>query len=1014
MLRSGGHWNAYFPELASAGDVDSLIRRISGPDAERMPDPPADTRTAPAPRPAETDAEAAAAARGADGGLFSGFLATVLGPELAELDRTIRSCPLAGPGGDDIFRALAGRLFDRARGLCLRTLVTELHDHRERSVLTGADSRARYAEFERITAARSYADSLARRYPGLVPVLSKAAADFVANLRVMLARTRERLPELSAAFDLGDQPSITGIISGMGDTHRNGRTVSFLDFANGTRIVYKPRPMQVERAYHELARRMSRESGLPIGSLQVVAGDDCGWEEFAAADPAAEPGDAEDFYRNTGTLVCLLHFLRATDVHYQNIVRRGTVPCLIDAETLMANNLSVDGDRKTDKRAAEELSRSVKMIGLLPSVIENPNNELGVMDVGLLGYTQGQVSPFKSLVVVNSRRDDMRLEFQNLPIGDPDPAPRLETPEAEISAVVAGFETAYDWITDRKSRFSGWVRELFGDVAVRFVAENTHFYTQLLRMGTHPTLQDGGHAKRLLFHRVGVGRPDVPAAILRAEIEDLLNADVPYFSLRTGSTDVYDSRGRDLGRYLQQRPIDSAVELIGAASPADRKRNAAIIRLSYVSKLRHAGDRTGFTFGEPSEGGRRPREQTRNDAADSTEHTRHIEHIAAQLVSQRIDGTGALPPTWIGARISPTALQYWKVEELGTDFYSGSPGLAYFLGQAGSALGRAEWTDSALQYFTRMAERLVEHGIRDLPHLLPGMYTGAGGIAYAMHNLAAAAGAPELSDLAAELWRRIPEALSDETEFDVLGGAGGLLGASIALAERFRGTRHEAVHLEAATAFYARTRRGIEALRADPAAAYYSGYAHGVSGVYPYLLRYGAMVGDADGCADLVDFLLDRERDLFDERTGTWAIGSDSAQPAHGWCHGAPGMLLAKCLAATFEPARSDELRAEIRLLLDTCLSSSFGHNLTLCHGDLGNLQIVGFAAEVLGDTALQARAQRRFDDFAAVNVPALLTREGNRHVLAESVMAGRCGIGLALLQRSRPEAVPPTLWFLR
>ncbi|MBB5996589.1 type 2 lanthipeptide synthetase LanM family protein [Streptomonospora salina] len=991
----------FFPELASEDDVYSLVRRISGSEAERVLASPAQARPASPPVPGPDDGSAPA---GPDGGLFSGFLAAVLAGELADLDRTVRSSPLVGSDCDGLVETLSQQLHEQVRGLCLRTLVTDLHDYRERSLLSGSDSRERYAHFERIAASPAYTESLAQRFPGLFESLRRTAGRFVGGIGRILADTQQKMPELSRVFGLGEAPEITGIRAGMGDTHRGGRAVAFLDFAGGTRIVYKPRPMEVERAYHELARRTSRASGIPFGSLDVVAGEDCGWEEYAESDPPQDTRSAAGFYRNTGSLVCLLYFLRAMDVHYQNIVCRGAVPCLVDAETLLAINPSADDGGGADKRASEALSRSVKMIGLLPSVIENPSDELGVIDVGLLGYTRGQTSPFKSLVVVGHGRDDMRLEFRNLPVGDPAPAPRLDTSEEEIDEVVAGFETAYDWISGHRTEFSHWIGELFGDVSVRFVAENTHFYSQLLRMATHPKLQGADGAGRLLFHRVGVGRPDVPAPILRAEIEDLLEGDVPYFELRSGSADVFDSRGRSLGRHLARPPIDTARELVASSSDADRDRNSSIIRLSYVSKLRRANDRTGFAFAGPSAGGG----QAAGDVARDT-----VGRIADGIVSQRIDGTAPLPPTWIGARISPTALQYWKVEELGTDFYSGSPGLAYFLGQAGGVLERDEWTAPAMRYFTRLSRRLVEHGISDIENLLPGMYTGAGGIAYAMHNLADTAADPELRHLADGLWRRLPEALPETPELDVLGGAAGLLGASLTLAERLRGTEYEAHCLETATAFYERTRSAVEHLRADPGATYYSGFAHGVSGVYPYLLRYDAEVGHP-ACAGLVEFLLDRERALFDEATGTWAIGNDSENAAHGWCHGAPGMLLAKCLAATFAPALLDGFRSEIRLLLDTVLSSSFGHNLTLCHGDLGNLQIVSFAAGVLGDTALQDRAERRLDDFARDTLPGLLDREGSRHVLAESVMAGRAGIGLTLLRRLRPDTVPPVLWFLR
>ena len=73
------------------------------------------------------------------------------------------------------------------------------------------------------------------------------------------------------------------------------------------------------------------------------------------------------------------------------------------------------------------------------------------------------------------------------------------------------------------------------------------------------------------------------------------------------------------------------------------------------------------------------------------------------------------------------------------------------------------------------------------------------------------------------------------------------------------------------------------------------------------------------------------------------------------WCHGAPGIGLARlqCL-----PHLNDaEIHAEIATALKTTFAQGFGHNHSLCHGDLGNLELLLQADEVLGDPQWKTRA---------------------------------------------------------
>lgn len=126
------------------------------------------------------------------------------------------------------------------------------------------------------------------------------------------------------------------------------------------------------------------------------------------------------------------------------------------------------------------------------------------------------------------------------------------------------------------------------------------------------------------------------------------------------------------------------------------------------------------------------------------------------------------------------------------------------------------------------------------------------------------------------------------------------------------------------------------------------------------------------------------------------------------WCHGAPGIALSRL--ALLSLLDDQELTEEIKAGLRTTLTQGFGLNHSLCHGDLGNLDILITAARLLpGET---------FAEHIPRIAAALL--ENMEHqgwvcgvpfgVETPGLMTGLAGTGFALLRLAAPERVPSVL----
>jgi lantibiotic modifying enzyme len=155
------------------------------------------------------------------------------------------------------------------------------------------------------------------------------------------------------------------------------------------------------------------------------------------------------------------------------------------------------------------------------------------------------------------------------------------------------------------------------------------------------------------------------------------------------------------------------------------------------------------------------------------------------------------------------------------------------------------------------------------------------------------------------------------------------------------------------------------------------------------------------------------ERGIFSAEARNWPDlreqGGEGARPfLTMWCHGAPGAGLARLLS--LRHADSPELRQEAADAIATTLEQGFGKNHSLCHGDLGNLDVLRQAARITNDAALDARS-----DALASSVLESISTQGwlcgvPLGVESPGLMTGLAGVGYGLLRLAEPDGVPSVL----
>jgi lantibiotic modifying enzyme len=212
------------------------------------------------------------------------------------------------------------------------------------------------------------------------------------------------------------------------------------------------------------------------------------------------------------------------------------------------------------------------------------------------------------------------------------------------------------------------------------------------------------------------------------------------------------------------------------------------------------------------------------------------------------------------------------------------------------------------------------------------------------------------------------------------------------------------------------TKSGLGWAFADTGVMPLCGFSHGAAGMAAMLQQLTAVTRDPK-FASAARQAIAYERSVFSAQYRNWpdfrgchTQGETQTWSAFmtTWCHGAPGVGLGRLLIWPF--VQDEAIHQEVETAVHTTIREGFGFNHCLCHGDLGNLELLTLAAETLGRA--EWRAQR--DELASAVLHSI--RQGGWQcgtplgVESPGLMTGIAGIGYGLLRLANPQAMPSIL----
>lgn len=892
--------------------------------------------------------------------------------------------------------------------LMSRTMVLELQLARQNGRLSGETPEERFRSFAESLRAPESALAILRQYPVLARALVETVDRWVRVSLELLERLAGDWTDLRALFSPEADPgALTEAKTGLGDSHRGGRTVVLFRFETGLRLIYKPKSLGVEAAFQNLLDWTAQKGFEPgFRTLRLLDRSAYGWIEFVEAGPCADEAAVRRFYQRQGGYLALLWLLDATDFHWENLIASGEHPVLVDLEALFEPRQRELGTTVDEARVGRVLEKTVLTTGLLPTRTWADGDGEGVDLSGLAG-TGGQTAP-PILRTEHSGTDEMRFALLPMEIPAGHNLPTLDGATATVSQymdeVVDGFTRMVRLFLEHREEMAapGGPLDAFADTEVRIIVRPTRNYALLLFESFHPYVVGDALDRDRMLDRLWLAAREHPVAerVVSAERRDLLHGDIPMFTTRPGTRDIWSSDGE---RYADLQP-DSGLERV-----LRRLQRLDEGELALQAWLVHNSLAT-IDLGR----GRHAQYDFREAAPPSREDLL----AAAMEVGDRLAAIALRGPRdahWLAAQ-TIGASNKWTLQPARLDLHLGLPGIILFLAWLGEITGEPRIPDLARAALVTLREQLRQ-GRQILNNI--GAFSGWGGLVWMLTHLGVLWKDEELLAEAERIAREeIPPGIPVDENNDLISGASGCLIALLTLHEARPADHLVQSAVQCGERLLARAlpmERGVGWHLKIAGPTPLAGISHGVAGIAWPLLRLAAVTGDGR-YREIALAALEYERSLYNPEKRNWpdlregATLEEAAEPHYmwAWCHGAPGVGLGRLAGLPYLDDAT--VREEIETAVESTLENGFGRNHGLCHGDLGNLEVVTLAAERLSRPDWAQRAGRIAGGILAgiresgwfFGIPGRTEPPG--------MMVGLAGIGYGLLRLAAPERVPSVL----
>ncbi|HVB20445.1 MAG TPA: type 2 lanthipeptide synthetase LanM family protein [Ktedonobacteraceae bacterium] len=839
-----------------------------------------------------------------------------------------------------------------------RSFVLELNVARLQGHLSGETAEARFQSYLQLLCEPSHLQSLLQEYCVLARQVVTCIDQWVNFSLVWLGHLCADWPALGEVFMPDSEPGmLTAVTAGMdatGDvsvTHQGGLSILILTFSSGWRLVYKPRSLAVDLHFQQLLSWLNARGQQPaFRTLKLLDRGSYGWSEFVTAASCRTEQEVARFYERHGAYLALLYVLGAANLQAEDIIAAGEYPMLVNLGTLFQSRVAQSDAQQLQHPADYAFNESVLRVGMLSNVPDT----------------------------------------------------------AYCDYVVNGFTTLYHLLIKHRDELLTTMLPRFAHDEIRFLARPTKFYTLLLANSFHPDILRDALLRDRYFDRLWVTAKERAYLIqlIAAEQADMQQNDIPLFVTYPDSRDLYTSQGAPIPAFFTAPGFTEVNRRLSLLSAENLTRQRWIIRCFF---------RGVSMSSNPTMGKRLTLQPSRTPVTGE----RLIG--AACAVGERLASVAVqtdVAAAWFGMTIVKGGK--WQLLPVGTGLYKGTAGIALFLAYLGHITGEMRYTLLAKSALTTVRIELQRQR-RMFEATGIGAFDGLGASIYLFTHLAVLWNEPVLLQQARELVALLPDLIEKDDKLDILAGSAGCIVSLLGLyaVDPAPATLAAAVQCGDHLLTHAQQMQEGVGWCTSVGKIPLTGLSHGTAGIAWSLLSLAAVSGQAR-FRHTAQSALVYERSLFSPEKQNWpdlvpcsdpqeAIqATRELQYLHQWCHGAPGIGLARLASLPY--LDDPQIREEIAIALKTTVAHGFGYNHSLCHGDFGNLEPLLVATQMLG----HQQYREQVDQITAMLLDSIETDGWMTGIPSGAetpgLMNGLAGIGYALLRLATPDKVPSVL----
>ncbi|KQM32213.1 type 2 lanthipeptide synthetase LanM [Chryseobacterium sp. Leaf201] len=426
--------------------------------------------------------------------------------------------------------------------------------------------------------------SLSKNYPVLDEKLKTQVLNFSNHIFNIVDRFNKDIQEVIKIFNLNisiRDLNIINIKASLGDGH-NGEGTALIYLSNGTKLIYKPRNVEITNSYNAFIDWINSNLYLDLKTFKVLNRQDYGWLEFIEDEKIDHEKDLHKYYQKAGILSAVTLLLGSKDYHRENIIASGKNPVLIDHETIIQPFLSSEFVGSWDEK------HKISYFSVLESaLIINPNTGLPSDLAGFGVPGKLEVTEVDKKVINSNTIDSKRIiQFVTRKLVEKN-VPIYKNNYIFVNQYkedfCIGFSMAYDLFLSSKEELKSQTSPLqsFKSKLVRYVWRPTFVYFKILKYLRNPVFMSGFevyHSKLRDLLSKAYKREEMEEYqfILDFEIKQMMNGDIPIFILKSEDNFL---EGNKSFKIFESNCLENIYKRIDLLSDQHKKEQLAYIKI---------------------------------------------------------------------------------------------------------------------------------------------------------------------------------------------------------------------------------------------------------------------------------------------------------------------------------------------------------------------------------------------------------------------------------------------------